>query len=134
MLSPTVFGLKSYEEIIDVLKSGEKVKSRMPGVLTVLEPESEDFFRLANLDIDIPLSIEGLNKVFKHTCVNRLAEGKYAGFRVVNESGVSITGNKSDVYDYDESLRMIKEADSKAYLVPIPKGRAAEFTPSDLGM
>lgn len=139
MLSPTLFGYNSYSEVIEALKAGKEVSFRLKeGAGFLLRPVSKETFAIStfhrrdpyttlrkNLTITFRLALHDIKRVIRSACSEGYSAGDYDGFQVVNTQGLSVTGDEAEVHDFDSAINLVKKSEGEAFLVPIPKGRAA---------
>lgn len=136
MLSPALFGLSSYDDIVDALYAGTAVESDAAGIC--LEPVSKETFTVSTLyrkdkntrikeklDVSFRLTVRDLKLTVRSAACNQFLRGEYDGFQVVNSEGESVAEDAAAVFDYNEASALIDEVEGEAYMVPIPQGRSA---------
>lgn len=135
MISPALFAMQSYDEMVDTLRRGVIVESM--AALIRLKPIDQGTFRIAELfmsdkntlhereiEVSFRLTVSDLKRVIGSASKQHFEAGDFDGFQVVDPEGKSVTDNNSDVYSYDDAVEILNNAGKEADLVPIPKGRA----------
>lgn len=101
MISPTLFGYNSYDDIVDALRNGNAVESQVAGIR--LKPVSKETFKISTLyrpnkhtrkekelEISFRLTVRDLMMTVRSAACEQFLLGEYDGFQVVTEEGVSI--------------------------------------------
>lgn len=131
MISPTLFGYNSYDDIVDALRNGNAVESQVAGIR--LKPVSKETFKISTLyrpnkhtrkekelEISFRLTVRDLMMTVRSAACEQFLLGEYDGFQVVTEDtryqqqmrgskiqGLPIAASAKSVEAWQESLSLL---------------------------